>query len=1002
MDIVRKAMTCSLSRPEDVFKESYHVFDLTQREAVKLKEIKSSKCVLLCTSFVHHKTSSCYEIFYVNRGTDYYSIFRSKSQTEAEKVFGSVEEIINEMLPFYKRRSRSVIGQKLRLAVPICVQKFEDGWTSAHVTAQLKMHHIFENEFATVTIHLNKQSTFTKLTPLNVALMTKDYKTVKAILELKPNMELLSNSHDTVLHYAAKTTPNIYSLIWNSCTEVHPLIGRKNVKGWTPLGIAVTAKEPNIVSVMLANGMTASQMSVCQPGDESGPHLVDKEMVDESSQSNDVIKFTQSMILDLNPEDIICGGSPLHWCMTRRTLEIILKYRFDTHGTNLMNERPIHILVKRSRFRALVGLLSYDHTSIEGTNTMGETALHYAVKDGDISVVQALIVFDSDVDALDVKGRSPRHVAATQESREEGDIIIHLLDSVGAKRCSEQMEGCQAGCSHDGTFNGRPLSKWITYEDETLYKKMLLEQIIQQARRRKKINRFQSSSQEGVTPSQITYESMKSFEQNNEQFKEANMISLDGGGIRGLITAQILIELDRLLKYPIYNYFQWMVGTSTGGMIASLVCLKYSPQDIRKAYFLFKDKVIKGRRPYPADAFDTILREFLGAETKMSEIQDHKLVITGVLADRIPPQLHLFRSYHSPAEICGIKITNKMFKSLPNCDEQLLWSACRASGSAPSYFNSYNSFIDGGVIANNPTLDALTEFTLYNEALRTQGRVNEMESLSLVLSVGTGKIPVKPRTSSLDLEHPFPSINLLQTYKNAIVAKEILFMLLDEATVADNHVVDRAMSWCRGINVAHFRISPPLSVDLPLNTTDDVEVINALYETKAYMFAMRFQLKALCELLDLDHELDDQSKLSYRKESFIDAHKLRVSMETANESTSSGSHKGRKDGVRNTLKRTKETVEKMLKMRSKTAPPASDSIDYSVQSSAASPINNNSDGKDKRGGPPGPPASPSNDPEPLTQSDIKRDLEKDFKLRDAVLDTKDVTKIQRKKIFNLI
>ena len=418
---------------------------------------------------------------------------------------------------------------------------------------------------------------------------------------------------------------------------------------------------------------------------------------------------------------------------------------------------------------------------------------------------------------------------------------------------------------------------------------------------------------------------------------------------------------------------------------------------------MFKDKIIKGRRPYRADAFETILKEFVGEGTKMNEVKEHKLVITGVLADRIPPQLHLFRSYPSPAEICGVKVTSEMFRSLPNCDEQLLWSACRASGSAPSYFNSYNSFVDGGVIANNPTLDALTEFTLYNEALRTQGREDEMESLNLVLSVGTGKVPVKPRSSSLDLEHPFPSLNLIRTYRNSIVAKEILLMLLDEATVADNHVVDRAMSWCRGINVAHFRISPPLSVDLPLNTTDDVEVINALYETKAYMFAMRFQLNALCELLHLDHELDDESKLSYRSESFINAHKLRFSVESSNDSKSSSSSKERKDDVRNTLMRTKEKVEKMLKMRSNVAKVGS--VDYSVQSSPASPIENNFIGnnKDKRGGPPGPPLSPSNDPEPLTESDIKRDLEKDFKLRDAVLETKHLQEQQpRKKLFNLI
>lgn len=50
--------------------------------------------------------------------------------------------------------------------------------------------------------------------------------------------------------------------------------------------------------------------------------------------------------------------------------------------------------------------------------------------------------------------------------------------------------------------------------------------------------------------------------------------------------------------------------------------------------------------------------------------------------------------------------------------------------------------MDGGLIANNPTLDALTEIHEYNLALKARGREDEMCPVSVVVSLGTGRIPV--------------------------------------------------------------------------------------------------------------------------------------------------------------------------------------------------------------------------------------------------------------------
>lgn len=86
-------------------------------------------------------------------------------------------------------------------------------------------------------------------------------------------------------------------------------------------------------------------------------------------------------------------------------------------------------------------------------------------------------------------------------------------------------------------------------------------------------------------------------------------------------------------------------------------------------------------------------------------------------------------------------IENRRSPPPPPC-EQLIWQAARASGAAPSYFRAFGRFLDGGLIANNPTLDAMTEIHEYNMALHNVGRRDEIVPVSVVVSLGTGLIPV--------------------------------------------------------------------------------------------------------------------------------------------------------------------------------------------------------------------------------------------------------------------
>ena len=119
------------------------------------------------------------------------------------------------------------------------------------------------------------------------------------------------------------------------------------------------------------------------------------------------------------------------------------------------------------------------------------------------------------------------------------------------------------------------------------------------------------------------------------------------------------------------------------------------------------------------------------------------------MADRLPPDLHLFRTYKCPQETLGINdFENPELPSPTSChpSDQLVWKAARASGAAPSFFRPEGNFVDGGIISNNPSLDLLTEIAEYNVAKRAVGQEEEVIKPTILISLGTGVPPLKKVT----------------------------------------------------------------------------------------------------------------------------------------------------------------------------------------------------------------------------------------------------------------
>lgn len=451
--------------------------------------------------------------------------------------------------------------------------------------------------------------------------------------------------------------------------------------------------------------------------------------------------FIHNQPNSLKHDDIKFGGTPLHWCCSREVINTLVGKNCDIDALNFDGRTALHIMVIRKRLECVAALLSH-MANINIIDKEGNSPLHLAVKEvtkdfvefvkkiffflyqtffflffpssqSNLSIVQLLLAFGAELNACNWKNETPRHLVNVDDT--DSQKILYILHAVGAQRCNTDVKNCHIGCKHDENFDGIAPPEPPTALPRTVIDQML----------------YVSSM-----------EKMASLKR--KRVKGGRLLCMDGGGIRGLVLVQTLLEIETILKKPINSCFDWIAGTSTGGILALGLAAGKNLKECQALYFRIKDGTFVGKRPYASEPLENALKDSLGSETVMTDIKHPKLMIMGVLADRKPVDLHIFRNYDSPSKILQIPSNDSKFKETLPPEEQLLWKAARATGAAPSYFRAFGRFLDGGLVANNPTLDAMTEIHEYNLALEANNRSSEIVPLSLVVSLGTGAIPLSP------------------------------------------------------------------------------------------------------------------------------------------------------------------------------------------------------------------------------------------------------------------
>ncbi len=197
----------------------------------------------------------------------------------------------------------------------------------------------------------------------------------------------------------------------------------------------------------------------------------------------------------------------------------------------------------------------------------------------------------------------------------------------------------------------------------------------------------------------------------NDDNRTFKILSIDGGGIKGLYSAKILQHLEDEAKLPLSDQFHMLAGTSTGGLIALALSLKIPAGDIVKFY---KDK---GPQIFPnALPFSRRLRfiQQLLIRSKYSS-KNLKDALDDIFKEAKISDSNNFLCIPSFNLSIG---QNRVFKfdheGLTGTDNNLsMVDVALATSAAPTYFpvhkidNPYH--VDGGVWANNPALCGLLE-----------------------------------------------------------------------------------------------------------------------------------------------------------------------------------------------------------------------------------------------------------------------------------------------------
>lgn len=277
------------------------------------------------------------------------------------------------------------------------------------------------------------------------------------------------------------------------------------------------------------------------------------------------------------------------------------------------------------------------------------------------------------------------------------------------------------------------------------------------------------------------------------------VLTIDGGGTRGLLALQTLHKLQILTGKRIHQLFDYICGVSTGAILAFMLGIFQIPlEECEEMYRklgadVFKQNVIVGTVKmgwshafYDSQMWENILKERMGEVHMIESARDPhcpKVSAVSAIVNRgLPLKAYVFRNYRL---MPGIRS-----HYLGDCKHKM-WQAIRASSAAPGYFQEFvlgkDLHQDGGLLINNPTALAIHECKC----------LWPNTPLQCVLSLGTGRYETAGKNNTTYTSLKTKLTNVISSATDTEEVHTMLDALLPPDT--------------------YFRFNPYMSEDIPLN-----------------------------------------------------------------------------------------------------------------------------------------------------------------------------------------
>lgn len=279
------------------------------------------------------------------------------------------------------------------------------------------------------------------------------------------------------------------------------------------------------------------------------------------------------------------------------------------------------------------------------------------------------------------------------------------------------------------------------------------------------------------------------------------VLSLDGGGIRGALQARVLQRIEEAV--PFLHKVQLIAGSSIGGINALWLAAGKTPDDLLTLFKGRSGEIFRNRdwwdsiagpadevfrADYDNDGLKQILEELIG-DKRLSEL-DKRVTITSFDLDNLDDESKSKATRLYKRRFWKAKIFHN-FEGPGNDGAEPVVDVALRTSAAPTFFPSHQGYVDGGIVANNPSLCAL------GRAVKSGIRQEQI----VLLSLGTGSCPVYVEGDRLDWG-----------YKQWL--PYLLPMLMDGMVGLPDYICEQLLPH------RYARVQPMLPEDVPLDAVD--------------------------------------------------------------------------------------------------------------------------------------------------------------------------------------